>query len=88
MHILSPNAAEYITEAALYIKYGKTVMDISDTIHVFPTYAEAVKLSAQAFFRSLKLMSVVWNSLHSPRNALGLGFRYSGILPSYPASFS
>jgi mercuric reductase len=57
MHILSPNAAEYITEAALYIKYGKTVMDIIDTIHVFPTYSEAVKLSAQAFIRPLKLMS-------------------------------
>ncbi|MEM0482831.1 MAG: mercury(II) reductase [Nitrososphaerota archaeon] len=57
IHILSPNAAEYITEAALYIKYGKTVMDIVDTIHVFPTYAETIKLTAQAFLRPLTLMS-------------------------------
>lgn len=57
MHIVSPNAAEYITEAALYIKNGETIMDIVDTVHVFPTYAEVVKLSAQAFFRPLERMS-------------------------------
>ncbi|GBC71163.1 Mercuric reductase [Candidatus Calditenuaceae archaeon HR02] len=56
-HIVSHNAAEYITEAALYIKYGKTFMDIVNTIHVFPTYAEALKLSAQAFLRPLQKMS-------------------------------
>ncbi|MEM4494588.1 MAG: mercury(II) reductase [Candidatus Caldarchaeum sp.] len=57
MHIVSPNASEYITEAALYIKYGKTLIDIVNTIHVFPTYAEALKLSAQAFLRPVEKMS-------------------------------
>ncbi|GBC68426.1 Mercuric reductase [archaeon HR01] len=56
-HTLSPNAAEYITEAALYIKDGKTLVDIIDTVHVFPTYAEAIKLAAQAFLRPIKKMS-------------------------------
>ncbi len=57
MHILSPNAAEFITEATLYMKHGGTVMDIVDTIHVFPTYAEVIKLAAQSFLRPLTRMS-------------------------------
>lgn len=57
VHILSPNAAEFITEAALYIKYGGTIMDIVDTIHVFPTYSEIIKLAAQSFLRPLTRMS-------------------------------
>jgi len=57
VHVLSPYAAEYVTEAALYVRHGKTIADIIDTIHVFPTYAEAVKLCAQAFLRPLTRMS-------------------------------
>ncbi|GBC70206.1 Mercuric reductase [archaeon HR01] len=57
IHIPSPNAAEYVTEAALYIKYGKTLIDIVDTIHVLPTYSEALKPSAQAFPRPVEKIS-------------------------------
>jgi len=56
-HVLSTNAAEYITEAALYIKHGRKFNDIIDTLHVFPTYAEAIKLTAQAFLRPIEKMS-------------------------------
>jgi mercuric reductase len=53
MHILCPNAADLITEAALIIKNKYTVEDVIDTIHVFPTLSEAIKLVAQSFFRDV-----------------------------------
>jgi len=57
VHALAPNAAEFITEAALYVKHNHKVTDIIDTLHVFPTLGEAIKLAAQAFIRPLEKMS-------------------------------
>ncbi len=57
VHILSPVASEMIQEAALAVKFGLTVDDIIDTIHVFPTYSEAIKIAAQAFRRDISTMS-------------------------------
>jgi len=51
------NAAEIIHEAALAIRLGLSVHDIIDTVHVFPTYSEAIKLAAQAFTRDVSLMT-------------------------------
>jgi mercuric reductase len=51
IHILCPNAADLITEAALIIKNKYSVEDVVDTIHVFPTLSEAIKIVAQSFFR-------------------------------------
>ncbi|MBI2765899.1 MAG: mercury(II) reductase [Chloroflexi bacterium] len=51
------NAAEIIHEATLAIRHGLTVQDIIDTVHVFPTYSEAIKLAAQAFTRDISVMA-------------------------------
>jgi mercuric reductase len=51
------NAAEIIHEAALAIRLGLTVDDIINTVHVFPTYSEAIKLAAQAFTRDVSVMT-------------------------------
>ncbi len=51
------NAAEIIHEATLAIRLGLTVHDIIETVHVFPTYSEAVKLAAQAFTRDVSVMT-------------------------------
>ncbi len=51
------NAAEIIHEAALAIRHGLTIHDIIDTVHVFPTYSEAIKLAAQAFTRDISVMT-------------------------------
>lgn len=51
------NAAEIIHEAALAVRLGLTVHDIIDTVHVFPTYAEAIKIAAQAFTRDISVMT-------------------------------
>ncbi|MBI4213782.1 MAG: mercury(II) reductase [Chloroflexi bacterium] len=57
VHIVAPNAADLIHEAALAIKFGLTVDDIIDTVHVFPTLSEGIKRAAQAFRRDVSRMS-------------------------------
>lgn len=56
VHMVAPNAAEAVHEAALAIRTGMTVDDIIDTIHVFPTISEALKYAALAFFRDVSKM--------------------------------
>lgn len=57
VHMVAPNAAELIHEAALAVKFGLTVDDIIDTVHVFPTLSEGIKLAAQAFTRDISVMA-------------------------------
>ena len=57
VHIVSPNAADLIHEATLAVKFGLTVDDIIDTVHVFPTLSEGIKRVAQAFTRDISVMS-------------------------------
>jgi mercuric reductase len=56
LHIMSPNAAEFILAGAVMLKAGYTVDEMLDLVHVFPTYAESIKLVATAFIRSVKAM--------------------------------
>jgi len=53
IHILCPNASDIITEAALIIKNRYTLEDVIDTIHIFPTLAESIKIVAQSYFRDV-----------------------------------
>jgi mercuric reductase len=57
VHIVSPDAADLIHEAVLAVKFGLTVDDIVDTLHVFPTLSEGIKRVAQAFTRDVSQMS-------------------------------
>ncbi len=57
VHIVSPYAADLIHEATLAVKFGLTVDDIIDTLHVFPTLSEGIKRVAQAFTRDVSVMS-------------------------------
>ncbi|TRM89346.1 mercury(II) reductase [Sulfolobus sp. C3] len=50
-------AAEVINEAALAIKFRATIDDIIDTIHVFPTMSESLKIVAMSFVRDVSRMS-------------------------------
>lgn len=56
-HLVAPQAVEMIHEAVVAIKAGFTVDDLIDTVHVFPTYSEGLKLAAQAFRRDISKMS-------------------------------
>jgi mercuric reductase len=57
VHIVSPHAADLIHEAAMAVKFGLTVDDVIDTVHVFPTLSEGIKRVAQAFTRDVSVMS-------------------------------
>ncbi|NJE76152.1 mercury(II) reductase [Thermococcus sp. ES12] len=49
VHILAHNAAEMIHEAVMIVRNRMTVGDVVDTLHVFPTMSEAIKLVALSF---------------------------------------
>ncbi|GBC75458.1 Mercuric reductase [archaeon HR06] len=55
--VLAPFASEFITEVAIAIKAKMSYDDLINTIHVFPTMSEVLKVTAQAFLRDVSLMS-------------------------------
>ena len=57
VHMVAPLAADLIHEATLAVKFKLTIDDIIDTVHVFPTMSEAIKLVAQSFKRDITKMS-------------------------------
>jgi mercuric reductase len=57
VHILASLAPEMIHEGVLAVKHGLTLEDILDTVHVFPTYSEAIKLAALSFFEDVDKLS-------------------------------
>ena len=57
VHIIAPHAAELIHEGVLAVKFGLTIDDIIDTVHVFPTLSEGMKLAAQAFYDNISKLS-------------------------------
>lgn len=57
VHILSPHAADLIHEGTLAVKFKLTVDDIIDTVHIFPTLSEAIKLAAQSFYKDVSKLS-------------------------------
>lgn len=57
VHIVAPNASEIIHEATLAVKYGLSIDDIIDTVHIFPTFSESIKIVSQSFNRDMSKMS-------------------------------
>ena len=53
VHIL----ADIIHEGVLAVKYHLTIDDIIDTVHVFPTMAESIKMAAMSFRKNLDNLS-------------------------------
>ena len=57
VHILASLAPEMIHEGVLAVKHGLALEDILDTVHVFPTYSEAIKIAALSFFEDVDKLS-------------------------------
>jgi mercuric reductase len=57
VHILAPQAGELIGEAMMALKYGATAKDLAETLHVYPTLSEALKICAQGFFKDVTKLS-------------------------------
>lgn len=57
IHIFSPLAHELIHEATMIVKNKMTVDEVINTLHVFPTMSEAIRLVAQSFRMDLNKVS-------------------------------
>jgi len=55
--ILGGGAADLIHEAVMIVKNRMTIDEVINTLHVFPTLSEAIKLGAQSFRRDITKMS-------------------------------
>lgn len=56
-HILSAEAGEMVTEAALAIKFGLTIEDLTAAFHPYLTLSEGIKLAAQTFNKDVAKLS-------------------------------
>jgi mercuric reductase len=55
--MLGVNAGEVIHEAAMALRFGATIDDFIELIHVYPTMAEALKLVAISFTKDVNRLS-------------------------------
>jgi mercuric reductase len=56
-HVVAAEAGELITEAALAIRLGLTIDDLTATFHPYLTLAEGIKLAAQTFDKDVAKLS-------------------------------
>jgi mercuric reductase len=57
VQMVGERAEEVINEAALAIRHNLTIDDVIDTVHVFPTMSEALRLAALAFYKDVSKLS-------------------------------
>ncbi len=57
VHILAPNASDLIAEAMVLVKNGNTIDEVVDSLPVFPTLSEAIKIVALSFTRDIEHLS-------------------------------
>jgi mercuric reductase len=51
------DAGEVIHEAAMGMRFGATLHDFIDMVHVYPTMSEALKIAALSFFKDVEKLS-------------------------------
>lgn len=57
VHILSPHAGELIAEAMMLVKNKNTIDDVMQSLPMFPTLAEAIKIVAMSFTKDISKLS-------------------------------
>jgi mercuric reductase len=57
VHVVSPIAADLIHAATYALRAGFSIDDLIDTVHVFPTFSEGLKIAAQSFYRDMSKVS-------------------------------
>lgn len=57
VHILAPNAGELIAEAMVLIKNKNTIGDVINSLPMFPTLSEAIKIAALSFTNDITKLS-------------------------------
>lgn len=57
VHVLSPNASEIVAQAAILIKNKNTIEDAANSLPVFPTLSEAIKIVSLSFTKDISKLS-------------------------------
>lgn len=57
VHILAPQAGELIVEAMILIKNKNTIDDVTNSLPMFPTLSEAIKIVALSFTKDISKLS-------------------------------
>ncbi len=57
VHLIAHNGSDIIHEAAVAIRAGWTTDDLIETIHVYPSMAEAIRMVAQTFEKDVSRLS-------------------------------
>jgi mercuric reductase len=57
VHLLAPQAGELVAQAVTLIRNRNTIQDLLETLPMFPTLSEALKLTAMAFTRDISKVS-------------------------------
>ena len=57
VHLACHRGAELINEAALAVRHGLTVAQLANTVHVYPSIGEGLRLCAQGFSRDVSRLS-------------------------------
>ncbi len=53
IHLLAPHAGDIIMEGVVAMRDRWTIYNLIETVHVFPTLAETLKVAAQSFARNI-----------------------------------
>lgn len=57
MQILAPNAGELIATGMMIVKNGNTIDDVVNSLPMFPTLSEAIKIAALSFTKDISKLS-------------------------------
>lgn len=57
VHILAPNAGELIAQAMWLVKNKNTIDDVANSLPMFPTLSEAIKIVALSFTKDISKLS-------------------------------
>ena len=57
VHILAPHASELVAEAMMLVRNRNTIDDVVESLPMFPTLSESIKLVALAFTRDISQLS-------------------------------
>lgn len=57
VHLCLHRGADIINEAALAVRFGMTIGQLAETLHVYPSMGEGLRLCAQGFRRDLERLS-------------------------------
>ena len=57
VHLLAPHAGDLVAQAMMIVRNHNTIDDVLESLPMFPTLSESIKLVAMAFTRDIPKVS-------------------------------